>query len=263
MGRRPLVRRRWHRGSPFPAHQGIASPGPATASVAATVPASIKDSARSRRAPRAFRRSHEAAALPRPDVTYSRPMPAWRIRLDSPLPPEMRRHGASVPTSASPHAIRDTWHRGSRGTSASPAASYGYRARAGLPPTVCRPVCRASPPDNVAAGPQIDGVRLHPAPRRHQKRMFSSLAAASRNADLAPRHYRIAATAISTAQSFATLCNNGGSDGAHPPPRCLVRSGSLPIDTAESAGTTALRPRVRAPRRPLAASLRRACASSP
>ena len=52
---------------------------------------------------------------------------------------------------------------------------------------------RPSPPDNVAAGPQIDGVRLHPAPRRHQKRMFSSLAAAGRNADLAPRHYRIPA----------------------------------------------------------------------
>ena len=64
------------------------------------------------------------------------PVTAWPIRLDSPLPPEMRRHGASVPTGASPHANRDTRHRGSRGTWVSSAASYGCRARAGFPPAV-------------------------------------------------------------------------------------------------------------------------------
>ena len=114
-------------------------------------------------------RFQEAAALPRPDVTYgrsrrgpahpSRFAPAasnaatWRIRAD----------GVHLPMRSA------TLGRGSRGTWASPAASYGCRARAGLPPAVCRPVCRASPPDNVAAGPQMDGVRLHPAPRRHQE----------------------------------------------------------------------------------------------
>ena len=79
------------------------------------------------------------AAASRMSLTAD-PVTAWHIRLDSPLPPVMRRHGASVPTGASPHAIRDTWHRGSRGTWTSPAASYGCRARAGFPPAV-----RASP----------------------------------------------------------------------------------------------------------------------
>ena len=129
MGRRPLVRRRWRCGHGFLNRMARdASPGCRHYLARRDSSASIKDSALSRRAPGTFRRFHGAAALPRPDVTYSRPMPAWRIRPDSPLPPVMRRHGASVPTGASPHAIRDTWHRGSRGTWTSPAASYGCRA---------------------------------------------------------------------------------------------------------------------------------------
>ena len=106
----------------------------------------------------------------------------------APVARPFERVAQSVPAGCISPAIRDT--RGSRGTWTLAAASYGCRARAGLPPAVCRPVCRASPPDNVAAGPQIDGVRLHPAPRRHQKRMFSSLAAIALQRRLAPRHYR-------------------------------------------------------------------------
>ena len=91
------------------------------------------------------------------------------------------------------------YHPGN-GTWASSAASYGCRARAGLPPAVCRPVCRASPPDHAAAGPQMDGVRIHPAPRWHQNRMLSSLAAAALQRRLAPRHYRTAAAVLCAAQ---------------------------------------------------------------
>ena len=94
MGRRPLVRRRWRLGSPFPARQGCL-PGPATASVAATVRLRSRTPAWSRRAPRVVRRSREAAALPRsmpvPPVLAGRPTAhpirprlvgssAWRIR---------------------------------------------------------------------------------------------------------------------------------------------------------------------------------------
>ena len=77
---------------------GDASPGPATTSVATTVPASIKDSARSRRAPRAFRRSREAAVCRVLDVPANRPCGRLAHPSIRPCPPEMRRHGASVPT---------------------------------------------------------------------------------------------------------------------------------------------------------------------
>ena len=150
-------------------------------------PASFLKVSRGRRLPCAGCPSEPACGrLAHPSIHPCPPVDraAWRIRAD----------GVHLPMRS---AILE--HRASRGTWTSAAASYGCRARAGLPPAVCRPVCRASPPDNVAAGPQTDGVRLHPAPRRHQKRMFSSLAAAGRNADLAPRHYRIAAIGLCTA----------------------------------------------------------------
>ncbi len=93
-----------------------------------------------------------AAALAASGCHLRRPMPAWRIRLDSPLPSVMRRHGASVPTGASPHAIRDTWHRGSRDTWTLPAASYGCRARAGFPPAVRLPGLAEMAPDPPPQG---------------------------------------------------------------------------------------------------------------
>ena len=93
---------------------GNASPGPATASVAATVPASIKDSASSRRAPRAFRRSREAAACRVLDVPANRLVAAWRIRRFAPVRPSIERHGASVPTGCispcDPRYLRIAWH---------------------------------------------------------------------------------------------------------------------------------------------------------
>ena len=88
---------------------GDASPGPATTSVATTVSASIKDSALSRRAPRLFRRSREAAALPcsmpMPPVLTGRPMAHPSIR---PRRLGIRRRGQSVPdTGASPRRLRN------------------------------------------------------------------------------------------------------------------------------------------------------------
>ena len=63
--------------------------------------------------------------------------------------------------------------------------------------------------------PQTVG-NIHLAPRRHQKRMFSSLAAAGRNADLAPRHYRFCATPVGLATRWRNDLRQcrGGSDGS-------------------------------------------------
>ena len=63
-------------------------------------------------------------------------------------------------------------------------------APAGFPPG-----CPVSRSDRDGSRPTAPGRpqtagNIHLAPKRHQKRMISSLAAAGRNADLAPRHYR-------------------------------------------------------------------------
>ncbi len=141
MGRRPLVRRRWRCGSPFPAHQGMPPPVPRP-------PRSPRQSRlRSRTllgpvVPR--ERSEGFTRLPRCRVLD---VPANRLcgRLAHPsirpCPPEMRRHGASVPTGCiTPCESAILAHHRSRGTWASAIASYGCRARAGFPPAV-----RASP----------------------------------------------------------------------------------------------------------------------
>ena len=129
MGRRPLVRRRWRRGSPFPAHQGMPPPAP-----------------RPPRSPRQSRlrsRTLLGPVVPRERSEGSTRPPHCRVRMS--LAAVLCRPGASVSIrpcrlgcgdmarpcrrGASPHAIRDTRASESRGTSASPAASYGRRAR--------------------------------------------------------------------------------------------------------------------------------------
>ena len=65
----------------------------------------------SRRAPRVVRRSREAAALPCPDVTYSHFLRPG-ASVDPPLQPEMRRHGASVPTGCIPPCDPRYWRIG-------------------------------------------------------------------------------------------------------------------------------------------------------
>ena len=82
MGRRPLVRRRWRLGSPS-GNAGNASPAPRPPRSPRQRRLRSRTPKSSRGAPRAFRRSREAAALPR-----------WM-----PVPPVLtsRLHGASDP----------------------------------------------------------------------------------------------------------------------------------------------------------------------
>ena len=90
-------------GPPFPARQGMPPPAPRPPRSPRQSRLRSRTLLGSRRAPRAFRRSHEAAALPRPDITYgrschglaypSRFAPAacnaatWRIRADGCISP--------------------------------------------------------------------------------------------------------------------------------------------------------------------------------
>ena len=108
MGRRPLVRRRWHRGSPFPARQGMPPPAP-----------------RPPRSPRQSRlrsRTLLGPVVPRERSEGSTRLPHCRVRMS--LAAVLCRPGASVSIrprrlkcgdmahpcrrGASPHAIRDT-----------------------------------------------------------------------------------------------------------------------------------------------------------
>ena len=199
MGRRPLVRRRWRHGSPFPACQGMPPPVP-----------------RAPRSPRQFRLRSRTPVVPScpasfPKVSRScRPAvfdahaagaygPAHGASVDSPPSPEMRRRGQSVPdTGASPRRLRNAV--------ASRKRHLGVVSRKlRLPrprriPADC-PVARSGRDGSrpTAPGrPQTAG-NIHLAPRRHQKRMFSSLAAIALQRRLAPRHYRFAAAATASA----------------------------------------------------------------
>ena len=122
------------------------------------------------------------------------PVKKQRILVDSP-PPPFGRVAHPCRRGASPHAIRDTCASELRGTSASAATSYDCPANAGFPPAVRSPGLSEWPPTPPPQGGSIDGFRIAPAPKRHHRRVFSSLAAAALHADLAPRHYRISATA--------------------------------------------------------------------
>ena len=104
-GRRPLVRRRWRRGFRFPTARLGCLPGPATASLATTVPASIKDSFR----PVVSRELSEGPARPPPCRVR---MPhAARQKAAHPFrfaPAAFRPRGASVPNAgASPRRLRN------------------------------------------------------------------------------------------------------------------------------------------------------------
>ena len=191
---------------------GDASPDPATTSVATTVSASIKDCYLSRRAPRTFRRSREAAALPHsmpmPPVLTGRAMAHPSIRPRR-LKPEMRRRGQSVPAGASPRTTPECVtvpeaapeRRQPQATTAAPAPDS--RRLSGCPVWP-----RWLPTHRPRAAP--NGVSVPLAPRRHQKRMFSSLAAAALHADLAPRHYRRIATASHAAQQRCDVVRHPG-----------------------------------------------------
>ena len=113
-----------------------------------------------------------------------------------PRRPSVERHGASVPTRVHlPPQLRNT--RVSRklrfGTWASPSTSYG-----GAPaPDFHRPSGLTSLsgwlPTTLPQGSSHMAATIAPAPKRHQNNLVITLAAAALRADLAPRHYRIAA----------------------------------------------------------------------
>ena len=137
---------------------GDASPARATASLATTGPASIKDFS----GPVAPRESSDGLAKP----------PHCRVRMSltaisyGPAHPSIRPRRLKCGDmahpcrrGASPHAIRDTGASESRGTSASAATSYGRRANAGFPPTVRLPgLIEMAPDPPPQGGPKRPGI---------------------------------------------------------------------------------------------------------
>ena len=192
MGRRPLVRRRWRCG------HGVSTPNgkgclPSRRDYLARRDSSGFDQGlwsvpscpvNVPKVPRGCRTAASGCLL-RPFVT------AWRIRLDSPPPPEIRRHGQSAPDAgASPRRLQNA--------EASRKRHLDVGCRKLRLPRPCRisAGCLVSqsvevPSDYATIQRQRSPLSVPPAPRRHQNRMFISLAAAALHADLAPRHYRI------------------------------------------------------------------------
>ena len=190
----------------------------------------------SRRAPRVVRSSHEAAVLPcsmpMPPVLTGRPMAhpsirPRRLKCGNVANPCLPVHLPGPVQNALPFRKRhlDVDSRKLR-------LPRPCRIPAGCP--VARSVEVAS--DHTAIGRLQSGVSVPLAPRRHQKRMFSSLAAAALHADLAPRHYRKPAPARAVA---------------------VVVTGRRPRTTASSSSTTRSRCPTRPPWAPPAARSRK------
>ena len=111
------------------------------------------------------------------------------------------RHGASVPYAGASPAAVPPYSRIAQlrfGTWASPSTSYGCRARTGFPPAVWSPSLSGWLPTTPPQGGSHMDATIAPAPKRHQRKIVSTLAAAARKADLAPRHYRIPACSRGT-----------------------------------------------------------------
>ena len=156
-------------------------------------------------------RFQEAAALPRPDVTYSRSChglahpsrfaPAasnaatWRIRAD----------GVHLPMRSATLGVAGRVAPGRRQPQATAAAPVPDFHRPSVVQSVGRHLPTTWPRGHKWTASDYT---------RHQggtkKRMLSSLAAAGRNADLAPRHYRIFATASHAAQQRCDVVRHPG-----------------------------------------------------
>ena len=196
MGRRPLVRRRWRCGygvsRPYgpgclPGHRDYLtrhdSPG--------------FDAGRLLR-PLVPREHSRSLARPPPAVSdghVARDRAHGASGSIRPRRPSVERHGRSVPTRVHlPPQLRHT--RVPRklrfGTWASPSTRYVRRARTGFPPAVWSPSLSGWLPTTPPQGGSHMAATIAPAPKRHQRKIVSTLAATARKADLAPRHYRIA-----------------------------------------------------------------------
>ena len=212
MGRRPLVRRRWRHGSPFPACQGMPPPIPRPP----RSPRQFQLRSRTLLGPVVLRELSEGfTRLPHCRVgCYMLPVNGRHILLDSPPPPFDRvaypcRRGASPPVIRDTCAPRVAWHLGCGCRKL--RLPRPCRIPAGCP--VSRSVGVAS--NHTAIQRRQNGVSVPLAPRWHQNRMFSSLAAAALHADLAPRHYRFSAmlVGLATVRRDDLRRRQRGSDG--------------------------------------------------
>ena len=163
------------------------------------------------------------------DVHTARSRGALRIGFDSPPPPvdraawRIRAHAGASPAASPPYsriaALRF-------GTWASASTSYGCRAHAGFPPAVWSPSLSGWLPTTPPQGGSHMAATIAPAPKRHQRNLLITLAAAARKADLAARHYRI------------------------PPPRDMPRKAPSAASGRRSGSDGALRLRPHARRTP-------------
>ena len=110
-----------------------------------------------------------------------------------PRRPSIERRGASVPTRVHlPTQVRHTrvsrhahWHLGVG------IHELWRRACTGFPPAVWSPSLSGWLPTTPPQGGSHMAATIAPAPKRHQRNLLITLAAAARKADLAHRHYRI------------------------------------------------------------------------
>ena len=135
-----------------------------------------------------------------------------------PRRPSVERHGASVPTRVHlPPQLRNT--RVSRklrfGTWASPSTSYGGAPAPDFHRLSGLTSLSGWLPITLPQGSSHMAATIAPAPKRHQRNLVSTLAAAAFKADLAPRHYRIAPPGdMPPKASSAASGRRSGSDGA-------------------------------------------------
>ena len=144
------------------------------------------------------REPSERLARPPSAVSGCPPRPqsgAWRIRFDPPPPPvdraawRIRAHaGASARRNSAILAYRVTahWHLGVG------IHKLWRRACTGFPPAVWSPSLSGWLPTTPPQGGSHMAATIAPAPKRHQRKFVSTLAATALQADLAHRHYRIA-----------------------------------------------------------------------
>ena len=145
-------------------------PGAATASVATTVPASIKDSCLVPSCPASCPKVSQG----RRTAALGCQMPTSGASRSAPAALVYRPHGASVPNAgASPRPLRNALASRKRHPD---VGGYAWppRPHAGFPPAVRFPGLPESPPATPRKGGLKDGCRIASAPKRHQKRVLSS-----------------------------------------------------------------------------------------
>ena len=188
MGRRPLVRRRWRLGCGVfqPPALGMPPKPPrpprsprqfrlrSRTSLVPSYPASRQKVSRSRRTA-AFGCLDAARQSSRASRRFA---PAAFRRVAHPCPMPVHLPGDSE------NALASRKRHPGVGVHALATAP-----NAGFPPAVWSPSLPEWPPTMPHKGGSKDGSRVAPAPKRHQRRVFSTLAAAALQRRLAPRHY--------------------------------------------------------------------------